>query len=89
MQEKEHIRPGLMMSLLPVILLILMLGYTIIYLGLDIETGGSHIPLILGTGIAAFVASRLGYSWKEIQESMVKGITLDTAFGMRIYSPLF
>lgn len=68
--------PTLLIAMIPVLLIILMLGYSIVILGLDIETGGSHIPLILGTGIAAAVSSYLGYGWKEIQDSMVKGITL-------------
>jgi NhaC family Na+:H+ antiporter len=68
--------PTLTLALVPVILLILMLGYCLFFLGLDMETGGSHIPLILGTAIAAGVASYLGYGWKEIQEGLVRGITL-------------
>ncbi len=33
-----------------------------------------HIPLIIGTIIAAIVSVRLGYSWDDIQKFMVKGI---------------
>ncbi|HAL10077.1 MAG TPA: Na+/H+ antiporter NhaC [Staphylococcus sp.] len=35
-----------------------------------------HIPLMIGTAIAAIVAYYHGYSWKEIEEMMYKGIRL-------------
>ncbi len=76
MEEKTYRQPTLLISLIPVILLILMLGYCLFGLGLDLESGGSHIPLILGTAAAAAASSWLGYSWKEIQDHLVKGITL-------------
>jgi NhaC family Na+:H+ antiporter len=76
MVGKSRRAPTLLVSLLPVILLIMMLGYCLFFLGLDLESGGSHIPLILGTAIAAATASYLGYGWKEIQDSLVRGITL-------------
>jgi NhaC family Na+:H+ antiporter len=76
MEAKAHKEPTLLVSLIPVLLLIAMLGFSIVGLGLDIETGGSHIPLIFGTLFASAAAYYLGYSWKEIQASMVKGIML-------------
>ncbi len=75
--ENEQVRkPGLLISLLPVIMLILMLGYSIFILNLDLESGGSHIPLIGGTAVAAFAAIYLGHSWKSVQIYIVKGIGL-------------
>ena len=38
--------------------------------------GESHIPLILGTCVASIMAVRLGLKWKEIEKSLVHGITL-------------
>jgi len=69
-------QPSLFISLIPVVVLILMLGYSIFGLKLDLETGGSHIPLVLGTVVAAIVSKYLGYPWKVIQEHLVKGIIL-------------
>lgn len=37
---------------------------------------GPHIPLIVGTSVAALVAWRVGYTWDEIEEAMYKGIRL-------------
>ena len=35
-----------------------------------------HIPLIFGTVIASLLALRLGYRWDELQDGIVKGITI-------------
>jgi NhaC family Na+:H+ antiporter len=59
------------MSLIPVVVLIAALSYTIIVLD-----GSGHIPLILGTVVAASIAAGgLGMSWPEIQDGMSKGIS--------------
>jgi NhaC family Na+:H+ antiporter len=76
MEDKPRKRPTLLISIIPVAVLIVMLGYCLFFLGLDLETGGSHIPLILGAAIASGVATYLGYPWKEIQDGLVKGIAL-------------
>ncbi len=76
MEGNNHKKPTLLISLIPVVALILMLGYSLFGLGLDLDTGGSHIPLVLGAAVAAVVAAYLGYSWKEIQGGLVQGITL-------------
>jgi NhaC family Na+:H+ antiporter len=76
MEDKPRKRPTLLISISPVAVLIVMLGYCLFFLGLDLETGGSHIPLILGAAIASGVATYLGYPWKEIQDGLVKGIAL-------------
>ncbi len=76
MADKTRKEPTLLISILPVAILILMLGYCLFFLGLDLETGGSHIPLIMGAAVASLVAAYLGYPWKEIQDALIKGITL-------------
>lgn len=76
MTEDSRKTPGLGISLIPVLFLIVVLGYSIFGLGLDLDTGGSHIPIILATAMASIVAIRLGYSWNEIQAGLLKGITL-------------
>ncbi|MGW8267126.1 MAG: Na+/H+ antiporter NhaC [Longimicrobiales bacterium] len=71
MQDETKPTPTLGMSLIPVVVLIASLSYTIIVLD-----GSGHIPLILGTVVAvAIAAGGLGMSWPEIQDGMVKGIS--------------
>ncbi len=69
--EKEKRDANVMLALIPVIFLVLALFVTIVLLGQS-----AHIPLILATAVAAAVAVRLRYAWKEIQEGMVQGINL-------------
>ena len=62
--------PSLGISLIPVIVLIGSLSFTIIILD-----GSGHIPLIFGTIVAALISGTvLGMDWPEIQTGMTKGI---------------
>lgn len=71
MPDETKPTPTLGMSLIPVAVLIASLSYTIIVLD-----GSGHIPLILGTIVAATIAAGgLGMSWTEIQDGMTKGIS--------------
>jgi NhaC family Na+:H+ antiporter len=54
--------------------LIVMIGSMIVaVVGLD---QGPHIPLIIGTSVAALVAWKHGFKWNDIEEMMYKGIKL-------------
>jgi NhaC family Na+:H+ antiporter len=62
--------PSLGISLIPVVVLIACLSYTIIFLH-----GSGHIPLILGSMVAAVVAATsLDMPWDEIQKGLTGGI---------------
>ena len=67
--EKKEMALG--WAVLPLFLMILVMFYTIVVL-----EQGPHIPLIIGTSIAALVAWKHGFKWKEIEEMMYKGIRL-------------
>ncbi|MGE7768155.1 Na+/H+ antiporter NhaC [Peribacillus sp. NPDC096540] len=58
-------------AIIPLIVMIVMMAITVVWL-----EQGPHIPLILGTSVAAIVAWSSGYKWSEIEESMYKGIRL-------------
>jgi NhaC family Na+:H+ antiporter len=62
--------PGVGISLLPVLCLVALLA--VVIGGLD---GGGHIPLVLGTAVAASVATwGLKMPWRQVEEGMVQGI---------------
>ncbi len=63
--------PSLIESLIPVVLLMIFLGISIIKFG-----ASPHIPLIAGTAVAAIMAVRLGYGWQAIEDGLIHGITL-------------
>ena len=71
-QETRKVRmPSLIESLIPVVLLMFFLGFSIIK-----YEASPHIPLIAGTAVAAIMAARLGYRWQEIENGLIHGITL-------------
>ena len=71
-QETSKVRmPSLIESLIPVVLLMFFLGFSIIK-----YEASPHIPLIAGTAVAAIMAARLGYRWQEIENGLIHGITL-------------
>lgn len=68
-RQKKDI--GFWWAILPLIVMIVVMIVTVVKL-----EQGPHMPLIVGTSIAALVAWRHGFSWKEIEEMMYKGIRL-------------
>lgn len=58
-------------AIIPLIVMITAMSFTIIVFG-----GAPHIPLILGTIVSAFIAWKFGFSWKEIEDGLYKGIRL-------------
>jgi len=67
--KRREIR--LAIALIPVIFLVIALSLTI-----GVFKQPPHIPLISAAAVAACVAVILKHPWKEVQEGMVRGITL-------------
>jgi NhaC family Na+:H+ antiporter len=59
------------LAILPLAAMMAAMAITII-----VFEGSPHVPLIFGTLIAAFIAWRVGYGWKDIEEGLYKGIRL-------------
>ncbi|MEM1268625.1 MAG: Na+/H+ antiporter NhaC [Bacteroidota bacterium] len=72
----DHRLPTIWEALIPVVLLIAMLTASVILFGYDSSYGPNQIALILAGGVAAIVGIRLGFSWKEIRNGMVRGVSL-------------
>jgi Na+:H+ antiporter, NhaC family len=71
MEQQQEKKIGFWMALLPLLVMIVVMIYTVVKL-----KQGPHIPLIIGTSTAALVAWKAGFTWKEIEEMMYKGIRL-------------
>ena len=71
MEQQQEKKIGFLMALLPLVVMIIVMIFTVVKL-----EQGPHIPLIIGTSTAALVAWRVGYTWKDIEEMMYKGIRL-------------
>ena len=68
--------PSIWQALLPVAFLILLLVASVNFFGSDASYGPNQIALILAAVVAALVGLRLGFTWKQMQEAMVKGVSL-------------
>ncbi|HUS87165.1 MAG TPA: Na+/H+ antiporter NhaC [Bacteroidales bacterium] len=66
--------PGLIESLIPIALLILLLTLNVKYFGDDTLSGANQIGLILAATVAGLLAVRLGHRWKSIRAAIVKSI---------------
>ncbi len=69
-------KPSIWQALLPVGVLIFLLIASVNFFGSDASYGPNQIALILAAVVAALVGLRLGFTWKQMQEAMVKGVSL-------------
>lgn len=75
MGEKEKVvskkEMSLLWAMIPLLVMILCMVVAVVVL-----EQGPHIPLIIGTSVAALVAWKHGFKWNDIEEMMYKGIKL-------------
>nr|WP_246096853.1 Na+/H+ antiporter NhaC [Psychrobacillus soli] len=62
---------SLLWAMIPLLVMILCMIVAVVVL-----EQGPHIPLIIGTSVAALVAWKHGFKWNDIEEMMYKGIKL-------------
>lgn len=67
-------RPTLLHALIPIVVLIFLLAINVVLLGTDATSGPNQIGLLLAAAVAGIISIRLGYTWNEIQKSMLKSI---------------
>lgn len=68
-------QPTLLHAVIPILILILLLTINVVVLGSDAISGANQIALLLASGIAGIISYRLGYTWHEIEGSIVKSIS--------------
>lgn len=68
--------PSLTESLIPVLVLIGLLASSVYLFADDSSYGPNQIALILSGMVAAIIGIRNGWTWKELQEGMVHGVSL-------------
>ncbi len=67
--------PTLILALIPILFLIVLLTITVLVFKSDAIVGPNQIVLLLSAGVAGIISWRLGYTWKEINKSIVKSIS--------------
>ncbi len=73
MSEKRE--PTLLEAFVPIIFLIILLSINVFIFGDSSLDGSNQIVLILSAAVAAIVATRLGFKWRELREGAVKSIS--------------
>ncbi len=76
MEEKTRVKPTLLQAVTPVGFLVLMLASSVALFGADSSQGPNQIVLILSAMVVAIMGMRLGFSWRELQDGMVHGVSL-------------
>lgn len=69
MREKRV--PTVGIALIPIITMVIVL-----FVGIFIYGADPHIPIMISAVVASLVALYLGFSWKELEQGIIKGITL-------------
>lgn len=75
----EPRQASLLESLIPIMSLVFMLGFSVFFFGSDSSYGPNQIALIIAAAIASMVAIKIGHTWSNILESMIASIS--TAMG--------
>jgi len=73
--DTPHKQPTFGLAIIPILFLIVALSINVYIFGDAGLDGSSQTVLILASGVAALVASRLGYTWAELRAGAVKSIS--------------
>ncbi len=76
MSESQYKEPSLLDSIIPIVVLISLLGTSVVVFGSDSSSGPNQIALLLGMAVTAIVGLKNGFSWKEIEQGMINGISI-------------
>lgn len=73
--DKQYKEASLADALIPIIILIFLLGSSVYLFEDNSSYGPNQIALLFAMGIAAIVGMKNGYSWEDIEQGIVKGIS--------------
>ncbi|CCQ11829.1 Malate Na(+) symporter [Pseudoalteromonas luteoviolacea B = ATCC 29581] len=73
---KEIKQPSYIDALIPISVLVSLLGAAVYLFGDNSSSGPNQIALLFATFTAALIGLKNGYTWKTLEEAMIKGITI-------------
>lgn len=73
--EKQYKEASLADALIPILILIFLLGSSVYLFEDNSSYGPNQIALLFSMGIAAIIGMRNGYTWEDIEQGIVKGIS--------------
>ncbi len=74
--ENKYKEPSLLDAIIPIVILVFLLTSSVILFGDNSSYGPNQIALLLAAGVAGIIGIKNGFSWREIEEGIVKGISL-------------
>ncbi len=76
MTNAQHKEPSLLDSLIPIVVLVALLFTSVMVYGSDSSSGPNQIVLLLGMAVTAIIGLKNGFTWKEIEQGMINGISI-------------
>lgn len=73
--EKQQQEASFTDALIPIVILITLLGASVYLFGDNSSYGPNQIALLIAMGIAAIIGIKNGYSWDDIEQGIIKGIS--------------
>ncbi len=74
--KPSPLSPSIIQALLPVAVLVALLAFSVYLFGEDASYGPNQIALCVGAAVAAMIGWNNGQAWQEIEDSIVKGISV-------------
>ncbi|MFK7847284.1 MAG: Na+/H+ antiporter NhaC [Rhodothermales bacterium] len=75
-EDGKRKKPTLGQALIPVFVMVALLASSVVFFADDSSYGPNQIALILSAMVGAIVGIRNGFTWKELQDGMVHGVSL-------------
>ena len=76
MEEGTIKKATLLQATITVVVLVLMLAGSVYFFGSDSSYGPNQIVLILAAMVGVIIGLRNGYTWRQLQDGMVHGVSL-------------
>lgn len=83
---RPHKAPSFLDASIPLLVLIVLLALAVYLYGSDSSYGANQIALFVASGVAVIIGLKNGYGWNEIEQAMVKGISLSLGALLILFS---
>ena len=78
--------PSFLDASIPLLVLIALLALAVYLYGSDSSYGANQIALFIASGVGVIIGLKNGYSWTDIEQAMVKGISLSLGALLILFS---
>jgi NhaC family Na+:H+ antiporter len=78
--------PSFLDASIPLLVLIVLLALAVYLYGSDSSYGANQIALFIASGVGVIIGLKNGYSWTDIEQAMVKGISLSLGALLILFS---